>query len=508
MSISMRALRTSLLATAAVLTVGVHQAAAITMNVARLGTATQSTTRTGSATQGDIAQVALDGNTDGIFNNGSVTHTGGAAGDVNAFWQVRLDSSRPLDSIELFNRADCCGNRLSNYRVSVFDGAAQTFAQDFFVGAGSVPQGGSFAAPLGVTGDRVVVQFLGTNNAGNTTMSLAEVQIFSEVAENDHAFFGQGRNVARLGTATQSSTRTGALGAGGGNKAILAIDGNTSGAFSAFPNGGSVTHTNNELSPFWQVELTDTFKIENIVIHERTDAGTQTRLNNYTVSILDANQNVIHQQFIADTIGAAFVAAPLGTDGKFVRVQMNNTGAARSLELAEVQVFGGEKINMARSPIAFATQSSEGFGGAASRAIDGITDGDYFRSNSVSHTGVVGEQFWQVDLGTEISIDDIVIYNRTDANLQGRLTGATLSVLGVTGNILFSESLGNTAGIDVFRFDLAGLAGRVVRIDHNSSEFLHLAEVQVFGAFVPEPTTATALLIALGGLAMRRRRHA
>ncbi|HUI78488.1 MAG TPA: SBBP repeat-containing protein, partial [Bryobacteraceae bacterium] len=57
---------------------------------------------------------AVDGNTDGNYFDGSVSHTGL---DANAWWQVDLGSSAVISSIVVWNRTDCCGDRLANYWV-------------------------------------------------------------------------------------------------------------------------------------------------------------------------------------------------------------------------------------------------------------------------------------------------------------------------------------------------------------------------------------------------------
>ena len=70
-----------------------------------------------------------------------------------------------------------------------------------------------------------------------------------------------------------------------------------------------------------------------------------------------------------------------------------------------------------------ASQSSTGWGGVASRAVDGNTNGN-FASNSVTHTaGSESTPWWQLDLGSGIAtyggpIDKIVIYNRTDCCIE------------------------------------------------------------------------------------------
>lgn len=62
-----------------------------------------------------------------------------------------------------------------------------------------------------------------------------------------------------------------------------------------------------------------------------------------------------------------------------------------------------------------ATQSSTAWDGAASRAVDGNTAGDYLRDNTTTHTAEPSRQaWWQVDLERSHTIDTVEIWNRTD----------------------------------------------------------------------------------------------
>ena len=60
---------------------------------------------------------AVDGNTDGNFGANTTTHT--AEPSDQAWWQVDLEDSFPIDEIEIWNRTDCCADRLSDYWVMV-----------------------------------------------------------------------------------------------------------------------------------------------------------------------------------------------------------------------------------------------------------------------------------------------------------------------------------------------------------------------------------------------------
>jgi RHS repeat-associated protein len=82
-------------------------------NLALGKTATQSSTAFGGT-----ANRANDGNTDGNFADGSVSHTGFQA---QPWWQVDLGSSQQVSSVNVWNRTDCCQSRTSNFNVIVSD---------------------------------------------------------------------------------------------------------------------------------------------------------------------------------------------------------------------------------------------------------------------------------------------------------------------------------------------------------------------------------------------------
>jgi hypothetical protein len=119
---------------------------------------------------------------------------------------------------------------------------------------------------------RQIGRFVRIELPGNPKiLSLAEVQVFSGA-----------ENVARKGTAKQSSTDY-------AGPAKYAIDGNTDGNYQA----KSTTHTKNENSPWWEVDLATDQPIDRIVVWNRSDNSVGTRLNGFRVSILDANRQVV-----------------------------------------------------------------------------------------------------------------------------------------------------------------------------------------------------------------------
>ena len=140
-------------------------------------------------------------------------------------------------------------------------------------------------------------------------------------------------NLALTGTATQSSTYSFYIPYGAGN----AIDGNTDGNIW----NGTVTHTNEEYQPWWQVDLLGMFDLDQIVLWNRTDACSY-RLSNFSVSVLDNLNNTIWTNDFFAAGGwpdpSLTIDLPDNTLGEILKVNLNGT---EYLSLAEVQVFGG-----------------------------------------------------------------------------------------------------------------------------------------------------------------------
>jgi hypothetical protein len=61
---------------------------------------------------------ANDGNADGNFEAGSVSHTNEQA---NPWWLLDLGSEQDIGKLVIHNRADCCGDRLKDAVVEIFD---------------------------------------------------------------------------------------------------------------------------------------------------------------------------------------------------------------------------------------------------------------------------------------------------------------------------------------------------------------------------------------------------
>jgi uncharacterized repeat protein (TIGR01451 family) len=281
-----------------------------------------------------VAGFAVDGNTDGLFNSGSLSIANSAA---NVWWQVDLGASAVLSSISVWGRTDCCGSWLNDYWIFVSDtpfnaadtpttlqGRAGTWSSH----QTTAPSPSASIAVSGAQGRYVRLQLSGTNY-----LEIAEVQAFGVWA----AAPPSDSNLAVGKTATQSSTYSTAV-------AGLAADGNTDGAFS----DGSLSITNIDANAWWQVDLGASATVSSVGIWGRTDCC-GSWLGDYWVFISDTPFTALDTpatlQARAGTWSNHQTTAPNpstsilanGARGRYVRVQLSGTN---HLEMAEVQVIG------------------------------------------------------------------------------------------------------------------------------------------------------------------------
>ena len=512
---------------------------------------------------GAVADLAVDGNTDGDFGNGSVTVTNRAQ---EAWWQVDLGAARSINYIEVFNRTDTASERLEDFSVFVsndpftFDDIASTRST---FGVDEYPVAGIGGSPSRVDVDRFG-RYVRVQLTDIDYLSLAEVNVFGLPSTNqppvpgvdtvtaerdfsktlpfssllandsdpngdvlsitaftqptngtildnqdgtftytpDQSFSGSdsftytvsdgmggtatgqvnlavSANLARFGKATQSSVIAGA-------SAELAIDGSTDGDFK----NGSVTATNLNTNAWWELDLGVASNISQIALWNRTDAATD-RLSDVSVFVSDVpfvsqlldetiNQPGVRRIQIAGEAGEQSLL-DINRTGRFIRVQLEGSNY---LSLAEVQVFGFTNLAEGKP----AEQSGTIIGADASRAVDGNTSGIFFE-NSVTATNNNTNAWWQVDLGGVLDIDTIAVWNRTDGAMD-RLTDFNILV---SDDPFASTDLATTlAQPGVSQFHMAGEAaapsefsigrtGRYVRVQLNGTNYLSLAEVQVFG---------------------------
>lgn len=134
------------------------------------------------------------------------------------------------------------------------------------------------------------------------------------------------------------------------------------------------------------------------------------------------------------------------------------------------------------------SQSSTTSAAGASRAVDGNANGEW-SGNSVTHTNLDANAWWQVDLGANTDISTIRLNNRINC-CEDRLSDFYIFVSEQPfGNRSFTDLLTDSNVAHIYQQDLNGSAkdyalpstGRYVRVQLNKTGYLSLAEVEVFG---------------------------
>ena len=267
-------------------------------------------------------------------------------------------------------------------------------------------------------------------------------------------------NVALGKRVTQSSTAF-------GGDASRAVDGKTDGDFGH----QSVTHTNFQSKPWWQVDLDKEETIRQINIFNRTDTA-QERLSNFHVILLDSFGNEIERKRISALTNTAAQLAIDYKKARFVRIELEGHNA---LSLAEVQVLRAENIAWKKQ----ASQSSTAYGGDANRALDGNTNNTYSQ-NSITHTNFENKAWWQVDLGRSEQVGFVRLFNRGDGELAKRLSNFDVILYNEKGQEVSKQYIKQLTSnqLDV---QFNGQLGRYIRIQlRHEHQALSLAEGEVF----------------------------
>ena len=394
---------------------------ALPVNVAPGGTASQSSTL--NIPVNLSASQAIDGNRNGNFSAGSLSHSDF---DNQPWWQVDLGARFTISRVDVFNREDCCASSL----------------QDFYVLVSEVPFGNSSLAALLSNPNVTAVQTAGIGGrpsevAINATgryvrvqlpsveyLQLAEVEVLGVSADGGSANFAP--------TLNSVADQTANLGAGVGVN-LSASD----------PEGDSLSFSATNLPPGLSIQAST-----GVISGTLTASG----VYNVVLSVSDGNSST--QVTLVWTVidpSAASNLAPAGT------VSQSST-----LDL--------------------------GLDFSADNAIDGVRGGS-FPTHAIAHTDIQSEPWYQIDLGQRYDLSQIVIFNREDCcaaalrDFHVFISDTPFTSGSVAGSLAQSGVSSNfTAGVASRETSInINRTGRYVRIQLTTTEYLQLAEVEVYG---------------------------
>ena len=297
------------------------------VNVALKKPATQSSTLSGPGALGidPVAGLAVDGNTDPAYDNGSTSHT---LNEFQAWWQVDLGSVQPIENIVVYNIIGCCSNRLTNFYVLVSDDPftstdlnttlAQAGVSAYHYYDQGPPQ---LTLAINRTGRYVRVQLVGANN-----LELPEVQVWAPASVARTNLAG-GRSTSAISTL------------GGSNYA-------PDRAVNGVQNPADFFHSNQtSSSDWWETDLGSVQPISNVEVWNGT-LDRFDRLQNFYVFVSDVPftakdipttlaQSGVGVYYFASPFGPAY-NFPINRTGRYVRVQLTSSNF---LTPSEVQVW-------------------------------------------------------------------------------------------------------------------------------------------------------------------------
>jgi putative membrane-bound dehydrogenase-like protein len=146
-------------------------------------------------------------------------------------------------------------------------------------------------------------------------------------------------------------------------------------------------------------------------------------------TVLDATARWpnLSDETTSSTLRQLLAGGPLQDDdavvGRWVRVELDGPA---TLTLAEVEVITSGKNGAIGQPC---EQSTTNWDGVAARAVDGDSNGTWGAGVSTHTIENQIDPWWEVDLGSNQPIDQIIVHNRTDRPYDQRLDGFRLVIL-------------------------------------------------------------------------------
>ncbi|XP_068613313.1 fucolectin-5-like [Brachionichthys hirsutus] len=262
---------------------------------------------------------AIDGNRNGNFLSGSCAVSSEMR---DPWWRVDLLDAYVVTSVSVTNRGDCCGDRLDRLQIYVGNSKESNGLQNAKVA--TIPTIGLGSTHFENFTERVEGRHVTLSLAGSKRiLSICEVEVYGYRAPT-------GENLALQGKASQSSLFSYGF-------AHSAIDGNPDSSWEA----GSCSHTNNDINPWWRLDLRKTHKVFSVTV-TIADANPE-RLQGAEIRIgdsLENNGNDNPRCGVIQNVAAGAVSEFRcnGTDGRYVNVVIPDR--EEFLSLCEVEVFG------------------------------------------------------------------------------------------------------------------------------------------------------------------------
>ncbi|MGC6459299.1 MAG: discoidin domain-containing protein [Akkermansiaceae bacterium] len=281
-----------------------------------------------------------------------------------------------------------------------------------------------------------------------------------------------------------------------------------------YPQGGPVAP-----NPYWEVDLEGTYDLDNFVVTDRVGCCDPSRLDGSTVTLFGAGNAIVGTATLSVAGGGGDVIT-LNNGGAgwagVQRVRIDGTSGGAPIQYFQFSEF--QAFSMVATPINWASGGTAQFfdaGGSPAAPWNTFPANNVIDGNltSISHPldQFSAGYFLEVDLGQEIFVDSLDLTGRVGC-CADRLEDFTIEFLDGDGNVVHTMNEAGqttvTENIDVIgSFGGNGPQTQTIRITNsNGAQYgPQVAELQVYGVAIPEPSS---ILLSLTGVLflVRRRR--
>jgi hypothetical protein len=442
--------------------------------------------------------------------NGDVTHSASTncaltGGEPNTWWQVELPSNSAnhvyyVDNVVVFNRGDCCSNRLINVYLAFYDAKDRLLSTSAPLTADLIQM-----VLVKLEGVRKVKVVKGSPSGVDWYLQLCEVQVWGYEAVPTVPRFELSNLALEVAGSVAKQFTT-------GKNANHAINGVTDHILT----DTNCAHTGGEAFQWWEVELppnspNHVYHIEKVVVFNRGDCCSN-RLINVYLWFYDASEILLSTAGPLTDALAQTIEVSLEGVRRVRAVKGSPSGGDWYLQLCEVQLWGYEVVptvprfelsNLALESLkAKATQSSNfDSNSLANKAIDG----NERHGPSCSHTSNEANPWWQVELPDPSKddmyfVDKVVVFNRGDC-CSNRLEGVVLEFYDTKGALKKRSSPLNSNLIQTLNslqlYDVAKVKAVKTSPTPNDvgSWVLSLCAVEVWGYEIPKCYVKTRELL-------------
>jgi len=390
---------------------------------------------------------------DGIHENRYISNS-----NIDNWLVIDLATFVNIEEILIYNREDCCQERLENAVITVLMDPDDTDNNTMIVkGSHKITADESQQSVISITfsGIPTMGRFLRISQKFEY-LQLSEVEVYGTLTIIEGL-----PNIASHQLTSSSKMKP-------ENPDYYGIDGNLD----------TFVHSTSAVRSFWYVDLASMSEIRQVTIYNRFDCC-KDRLMHAVLTIRGNNFELITHRLIVsqgEQEDVFVITFPEDTRGRFVVIEQAN----HYLHFTQLEVYG-TPATVGYSNIAYQkpTSTNKYFDGYESyHAVDGNTAST---EDSLYHSKGKNA-WWAVDLHQSRPIRQITIYNRADC-CQERLIRANLYILDDAGHVTYHHVITEqeVKRSDVLIYDFPELPdGRIVRLNH-PFDFLHFAEVEVWG---------------------------